>query len=217
MNLLILGATGRTGKLVLKYALENDYRVTCLSRNSKRIKKQEGLTILEGNPSKREDLRKALAGCDAVISVLNISRKSDFPWSSIRTPKKFLSDTMRQLIPFAEEEEIKRLVICSAWGVAETKENLPGWFRWFVENSNIGVAYADHERQEKVVQESNVDWTIVRPVGLTNSKRKQPVRETFDNYPKPGLLISRLAVAKYLVNSLKSIDLIGKKVVISKD
>ena len=216
MKLLLLGATGRTGKLVLDYVLACGYQVNCLARRAERIPQKDDQTVVEGDPRMEGDLEKVLDGCDAIISVLNVSRTSDFPWASLRTPKTFLSDTMKQLIPLAEKRGIKRLIVCSAWGVAETNPDLPGWFRWFINNSNIGMAYADHERQERLVEDSALNWTIVQPVGLTNSKRKQQIRETFNNQPQPSLTISRLSVAQYLVDSLKLDNLIGQKVVISK-
>ena len=43
---------------------------------------------------------------------------------------------------------LRRLVLTSAWGAGETAAEIPGWFRWFIQNSNIGPAYRDHERQE---------------------------------------------------------------------
>lgn len=216
MKILLLGATGRTGKLVLKEALKNGYQVHCLARNSQRIEKLDGLTIFEGNAHDANHLRNAMATCDAVISVLNISRRSDFPWARLRTPKNYLSEVMRLLVPLMEEKTIKRVSVCSAWGVSETKKDIPKWFKWFIDNSNIGVAYQDHERQEKILTASHLNWTIVRPVGLTNSRKSTDIKERFDNKSKPSLLISRQSVAKFLVDSLAREDLSRKKVVISK-
>ncbi|MEL6483922.1 MAG: NAD(P)H-binding protein [Bacteroidota bacterium] len=216
MRILLLGATGRTGKWVLKTALEKGHSVYCLSRNSERIPKQDGLTVFEGNPSHLDNLKKAMVDCEAIISVLNVSRTSDFPWARLRTPETLLSDTMSSVVSAAKELRIKRITICSAWGVAETKKDIPKWFKWFIDNSNIGVAYADHERQENILSQSHLDWTIVRPVGLSNSKRTETIQESFDNKPKPCMLISRKSVGRYLVESLEKEVLIGKKVVISK-
>lgn len=216
MRILLLGATGRTGKLVLNYALAQGFEVNCLARNVERIDEGEGVRLYEGNPTNREDLTKAISGCDAVINVLNVSRTSDFPWAKLKTPKSFLSDVMSQLIPVAKDSNIQRIAICSAWGVADSRKDIPGWFRWFVDNSNIGAAYQDHERQEKLLTDSDLNWTIVRPVGLTNSKKSESVLESFDNNPKPSLTISRQSVAEYLVNCLTNEHLKNKKVVISK-
>ena len=124
---------------------------------------------------------------------------------------------MTKLVPLAKAHRIKRISICSAWRVAETKQDIPKWFKWFIDNSNIGVAYKDHERQEQLLTNSNLDWTIVRPVGLTNSKQEKRIRETFDNKPKPSLLISRKCLATYLVESLERDNLIKKHIVISQD
>ncbi|MEO0338390.1 MAG: NAD(P)-binding oxidoreductase [Bacteroidota bacterium] len=216
MKILLLGATGRTGKLLLSQALDKGHEVHCLSRNIQRLPQHPQLTPFEGDPSKKGDLEKAIIGCQAILSVLNISRTSDFPWAKLRTPKLFLSDTMQQLLPLAKSHAVERVIICSAWGVAETRKDIPGWFRWFIDNSNIGVAYQDHERQEALLEASNLGWTIIRPVGLTNSKRAQSIRTTLYNQPKPSLTVSRLSVAKFILDSLKQADLIGKKVVISK-
>jgi uncharacterized protein YbjT (DUF2867 family) len=186
MKILLLGATGRTGKWVLQQALEQGHQVNCLSRQIKRLHPQDGLLLFEGDPTHPDDLKTAILGCDGIISVLNISRTSDFPWATLRTPKNFLSNVMHQLIIVAEELQVQRIIVCSAWGVKETKKELPGWFRWFIDNSNIGVAYADHERQEDIITESSLKWTIVRPVGLTNGVKSQQIRESFGNKPKPS-------------------------------
>lgn len=216
MKLLLLGATGRTGKLVLEKALAKGYEVNCLVRKADKVVPQQGLTIIEGNPANTTDLANAISDCDHIISVLNVSRKSDFPWAPLRTPKTYLSDVMKLLIPLAEARQIQRISVCSAWGVAETKADIPLWFKLFIDYSNIGYAYKDHERQEAILSNSKLNWTIVRPVGLTNSNKTTTIQETFNNTPKPNILISRDQVAEYLVNSLGDEQLIGKKVVISK-
>ena len=124
---------------------------------------------------------------------------------------------MELLIPIAENEKAFRISVCSAWGVSDSRNEIPKWFKWFIDNSNIRVAYKDHERQEKIIAESKLDWTIVRPVGLTNSKSKGKIKESYRNKPKPSLLISRKSVAEFLVESLNRQDLVRKKVVISKE
>lgn len=213
MKVLLLGATGRTGKHVLSTALEKGYQVHCVVRNPDKV--DHRAQVFEGTPSDITVLEKAIKGCDCVIGILNISRNSDFPWSKLRTPENFLSDVMGKLITLAEKNGIKRVVVCSAWGVSETKEDIPGWFNWFIENSNIGVAYKDHERQEKLLEDSELNWTIVRPVGLTNFGHSELVKESYDNLPKPGILISRKTLAHYLTESIQNEGLVHKKVVVS--
>jgi len=217
-NILLLGTTGRTGALVLQVALDKGYTVRCLSRNSNRIEARENLTILEGDPSIKSDLENAIEGCDYVISVLNISRTSDYPWARLRTPETYLSDVMGLLVSMAEEKGVKRIIMCSAWGVGDSYKTLPSWFKWFINNSNLKPAYRDHEKQENIISKSDLNWTIVRPVGLTNSMKNQSVRDSISADEKPNsIMISRNSVAKYLVKTLKNDALIAKKVVICKE
>ena len=171
---------------------------------------------LKGAPEQVSDLENALKDCKGIISALNISRKSDFPWSKLRTPPTFLSDVMKNIILLTTKNGLERIVVCSAWGVAETEKEIPIWFKWFIKNSNIGVAYKDHERQENELKKSKLDWTIVRPTGLTNLKREKKIIESYNNEPKPKLTISRKNVAKFMANALKREELIGQTPVISE-
>ncbi|MBG6129164.1 putative NADH-flavin reductase [Aquimarina sp. EL_43] len=217
MKILILGATGRTGKLILEESLNQGYKVCCLVREPKKIKENHNnLKILKGSPEQISDLENAIKDCDAIISALNISRKSDFPWSKLRTPATFLSDVIKNIISLTTEDGLQRIIVCSAWGVAETEKEIPSWFRWFIKNSNIGIAYKDHERQENELKKSKLNWTIVRPVGLTNFKKEKKVIESYNNKPIPKPTISRKNVAKFMVNTLKRDELIGKTPVISE-
>ena len=149
-------------------------------------------------------------GCQAIVSALNISRTTDFPWSPLRTPKDFLSSVMKHIIELAPQFNIRRIVFTSAWGVAESKEDIPGWFRWFIDHSNIRYPYLDHARQEEMIRQTGLEWTGVRAVGLTNSKTKKEVLVSFGNKPKPKLLISRYNLAGFIVDVLTKEKYVGE-------
>ena len=201
MHILLLGATGRTGERLLNEALADGHQVTVLVRNRRNIGISSGkLTVIESATLDANSLQQAILGCDAVISTLNCSRTSDFPWSPLRTPPTFLSDMLTRLLPICEAQRIRRLIVVTAWGANETRPDIPFWFRWLIDYSNIGVAYRDHERQEQLLSQSSLDWTIVRPVGLTNGHDHKPLIETTDGRPKPNLTISRTNVARFLLD-----------------
>ncbi|WP_424120820.1 NAD(P)H-binding protein [Robiginitalea sp.] len=46
----------------------------------------------------------------------------------------------------------------------------------------MGLAYKYHERQEKILSKSKLNWTILQPVGLSNSKREEKIGESFENF-----------------------------------
>jgi putative NADH-flavin reductase len=216
MKIFLLGATGRTGKLVVGEALQRGHELNCLVRDAQKIRSAHGrLKIFEGSADRRSDLEAPMKNCEAIINVLNISRNSDFPWAKLRTSPTFLSDVMKNIIDLAAINEIKRIVSCSAWGVAETKKDLPSWFRWLIDNSNIGYTYEDHERQEKLLMNSTLSWTIVRPTGLTNFKKHQQIVESYNNEPKPRMIINRISLAKYMVEAITDESLIFRAPTIS--
>lgn len=209
-KVLLLGATGRTGKLILAQLLQRGYDVSVIVRNPSKIHLSSPyLNIFEGSTLNTELLTTASEGCQAVISALNISRTNDFPWSPLRTPKTLMSDTVNQLLPVLEKRNIKRVIVLSAWGANETRKDMPWWFSWLIKHSNINYGYLDHERQEHILAQTQLYWTAIRPVGLINSKRDKPVKVSLGNNSKPSLIISRESVAKFAVDILEQAEFIA--------
>jgi putative NADH-flavin reductase len=216
-KLLILGSTGRTGRYLLEEALTRGFEVNILVRDTQKITiTSEKLRVFEGTPSNQEDLAKALQGCTYVLSALNISRNTDFPWSGLRTPKDFLEKTIQNLIDLSKTNPLKNVMVISAWGVAETKQDIPFWFRWMIDFSNIKYGYLGHEQQEKFLQNSDLNYTIIRPVGLTNFEKPKPIIITKNNSPKPNLLISRKNVAGFMLDVLEEESLNRQVITISE-
>jgi putative NADH-flavin reductase len=215
MKILILGSTGRLGQCVLAEALNRGHEVHILVRNESHLIKNERITTFIGVSTDADILKKAMHGCDSLMNVLNISRTSDFPWSPLRTPKDFLSQTAKNIIEIIPQTTVKHVVICTAHGTNETKKDIPTWFRWIIENSNVKFPYLDHERQENLFEKSKIRWSIVRPVGLTNSKQTKPVRVSYQNHPQPSLMIGRQDVAKFMLDELEAPQYFGKMVTLS--
>ena len=204
MTILLLGATGRTGRHLLRESLDRGHIVHALVRDKSNVKiVNENLRLFEGSPLDTPILNNAMTGCEVILSALNISRYNDFPWSKLRTPKDFLSSVMKIIIGLAPQHLIKRIVFTSAWGVAETRKDIPGWFRWFIEHSNILYPYEDHARQEELLQQTSLEWTGIRAVGLINSKRKKAIVVSFNKGPKPRLIIGRLSLATFMLDVLE--------------
>jgi putative NADH-flavin reductase len=70
MKLLVLGATGKTGQLVLAAARRVGHDVTVLVRDPARLPSTAGLMVVTGDATSGTDLGRALAGQDAVVSVV---------------------------------------------------------------------------------------------------------------------------------------------------
>jgi nucleoside-diphosphate-sugar epimerase len=204
MNILLLGATGRTGRHLLRQSLDRGHTVHALVRDRSSVKiTSENLLVYEGSPLDKVIMQQAMTGCEAILSALNISRYNDWPWARLRTPKDFLSSVMKNIIELAPQHHIQRIVFTSAWGVAETRKDIPGWFRWFIEHSNIRYPYEDHARQEELLRQTPLQWTAIRAVGLINRKRTKPVLVSFKKEPKPRITIGRRSLAAFMLDVLE--------------
>lgn len=216
MKILILGSTGRLGRHLVDEATKRGYDIHLLVRDSNKIDKNQGnITVFEGLPTDKTVLKTAMQGCEAVLSALNISRTSDFPFAPLRTPKDFLSKTAETLIELIPLTTVKHAIIVTAQGTNETKKDIPSWFRWIIDHTNVKYPYLDHEKQEILFKNSQVLWTIVRPVGLTNSLQSKEIQTSLRNTPKPSLTISRLDVAKFMLEELALPRFLGKMVTVS--
>src|ERR1700761_5492249 len=205
MKILILGATGRTGRLIVEEALKEGYDLNVLVRDKNKISfSSKSIKVYQGTPTRRADLGAAMQGCDLIISALGIVRASDAPWSKLITAKNFISESIKNAIVEADQQNIKRLITVSAWGVGDSKKDIPFWLRWLIDYTNMGPVYAEHEKEEKLLANSDLNWTAVRPVALNDSKKIKTLKVSFNNSPKPSLQISRQSVAKFIVDIVRS-------------
>jgi putative NADH-flavin reductase len=78
MKILLFGATGRTGKLILQKTLKDGHEVTAIVRDPSKLNGTNA-NIIQGTPYDKETVQKAINNCDAVINTLNVSRESDGP------------------------------------------------------------------------------------------------------------------------------------------
>ena len=200
MKILVLGATGRTGKQFTKLATANNHQVTAIIRNKKDAILPK-VNYLEGMPTDGQLLTKTLEGMDAVVVSLNINRTSDNPFSRVVSPLTLISDSVKALIPAMEKNNVKRIISVSGSGVGDSWNDMYLIARLLIRYSNIWKAYEDHDRQEKVLRQSTLDWTIVRPVMLNDKDNEEYTAVV----GKPsGSSISRKAVAKFILDSLES-------------
>ena len=200
MKILVLGATGRTGKLFAQLATAKNHQVTAIIRNKKDAILPK-VNYIEGLPTDEQLLTKVLQGMDAVVVSLNINRSSDNPFARVVSPLTLISDSVKALMPAMEKNNVKRIITVSASGVGDSWNDMSLVVRWLIRYSNIWKAYEDHDRQEQIVRRSGLDWTIVRPVML-NDKGPDEYKAVVG---KPsGGSISRNGVAKFILDSLES-------------
>ncbi|KAM0226799.1 hypothetical protein ACHAPO_012065 [Fusarium lateritium] len=183
MHFLLLGATGRTGKLVVSELLAQNHTATALVRNSTSLASQPGITMVTGSPLSKDDIRKAIHATpdilpSAAIFTLNTVRKSDSPFAAQVGPPRFLADSCANACEVLEEAGIHRIIVMSTAGVGDTWKNLPLISRAFMGLTNIKYALEDHNLLDQEIRTTKMEWTLIRPVRLDHDNNSTLEIET---------------------------------------
>jgi len=192
MNLLIFGATGDTGCELVKQALSQGHHVTAFARSPEEMALEHpNLRVVEGDVTDAASVEQAVQGQDAVLSALG---------SRSLKHNSALVEGVQNIVQAMEKHHVQRMVYESALGVGDSRQHVSFLVRWVVIPLVLRNAIADHEEKETIIQNSSLDWIIVRPAGLTNGPKTGEYKhgETIDY----GLKISRADVADFMLNQL---------------
>ena len=200
MKLLILGASGATGRWLVTLAAQAGHDVTALVRPSTPFDAPTGVRVIRGEVLDPAVIATAVENKDAVASCLGIRRASKFPWAPILSPSDFTARVASTLIPAMSHAGVRRVVAISAGGVAESITQLTAPVRWMVGAGSIGVAYRDLAEMERQLSASQLDWLAVRPVTLMDG----PPTGRVGKVEKYGLfsIVRRADVAAWMLGAL---------------
>ena len=212
MKILVLGASGRTGKLIVDQALSRGHQVTALVRNPDSLTARDGLKIVKGTPTNEADLAAAEKGSDAIVVALNNPRTSDAPWSKPVTTEKLLTKVAHNIIALGR----KRVVFLSAIGVGDSLDDTPWIMRFLIKRTNLSYAYSDHNSAEQAFRASDASWTLVRAMGLSNSEKDKELIIGTATTPKPGMMVRRSAVAGFMLDCAENGSHIAETPVVSE-
>ncbi len=206
MKLAIFGATGKTGFELVKQALEHGHTVTAFVRDPARLAiENERLTYVTGDVFDPVGVAQAIKDQDAVACALGAG--SDLKKTTVRATGTI------NIISGMQEHNVKRLMVVTAMGVGESWDDLSMFNKLFFATL-LKSSRDDHETQEAAIKESGLDWTIIRPSGLTDTPRTG-VYEVGEKIPATTSNIARADVADLIIKELEQNVLIGKAVTIT--
>ncbi|MEL6894323.1 MAG: SDR family oxidoreductase [Actinomycetota bacterium] len=157
MRVVVFGATGKTGKHVVRAALDAGHNVTAFGRSVERLEiDHPALEVHKGDVFDSAEVEAAVQGHDAAIVCLGSTGLRD---------KTTLSVGTTSVIDALVANEVTRLVVMSAAGVGESWRQIPLTSRLLFRTLLRNV-FADHEGQEAIVEASPLEWTIVRAAVL---------------------------------------------------
>lgn len=195
MKILIFGSTGGTGRELVNQALDHDHAVTAYARNPAKIEdiKHSNLKVIRGDVLDKAAVEGAVKGHDAIFVALGAGLK--------RTTLR--EEGTRNIVEAMQHTGVKRLICLSSLGVGDSRANLPFFTKYIIVGLFLRYAFADHERQEAVVRQSSLDWTIVRPPFLKDGPRTGVYQHGF--FTKDRRIkgwISRADVADFMLKQL---------------
>ncbi len=122
-----------------------------------------------------------------------------------------LSDGTRNIVQAVEKLGVKRFICESSLGIGDSKGQLGPLYNYVIIPLLLRNIFADKEVQEKLVQESPLDWVIVRPARLTNGARTGKYRSGFEPTDKSiQAKISRADVADFMLRQINNDDYLKK-------
>jgi putative NADH-flavin reductase len=205
-QLLILGATGGTGRELVDQAQRAGHDVTAFVRDPAKLPTGPIRTVTGDLLRDGTGLDEAVRGKDAVISALGIGR-------SFR-PAGLIARAAPMVVGAMQRAGVDRLVFVSAFGVGPTWADTPLLPRLFI-RTLLRQVYADKAAGEAAILNSSLDWTILYPAGLTNGLRTGRVRVA-EHLPLRGFpMVSRADVAAVALRVLDEGATIRKSLLVA--
>lgn len=190
MKVIVFGATGKTGKHVLHAALTAGHEVTAFGRSVDRIDITDpALQTHKGDVFDTDSVTGAVAGHDAVIVCLGSTGLRD---------KTTLATGTAAVVDAMAAHDVQRLVVMSAAGVGDSWQQIPRSSRLLFRTMLRNV-FNDHQAQEAIVEQSPLDWTIVRAAVLKDDPATGHYTATNTG---PNTRINRADIAAALVDQL---------------
>ncbi len=197
MQVVIFGATGGTGRHLVTMARAAGHTVTVLARDPAKCAGLAGVTVLQGDVRVLADVKRAVVGQDAVLSAIGgESLKRD----------DLLDCASRNMISAMTDAHIKRIVVLGAAGALHDALKYQTWHRKVVYRvlirTMLKFPLLDSAAQERNLEASALDYTVVHPPRLLDTPALGNFREMADGLPPKSESISREDVAAFMVRVL---------------
>lgn len=207
-RLLVLGATGGTGRLIVAQALARGFQVRALVRSPAKASGLEGAELFIGDARDPAALRKALEGMDAVVSALGT------PASPFREVT-LLSSATTALVGAMKAAGVSRLVCITGMGAGDSAGHGGFVFDRLIFPALLRKVYADKNRQEAIVKGSGLDWVLVRPSVLNDKAPMHAIRALTDLSGFHGGTVARADVASFVLDQVHADTWLGRAPLIS--
>ena len=187
-NVLILGANGKIAQIARKQLIdETDDQLTLFLRNADRIKNADPdrETVIDGDATNIDELSNAMKDIDIVYA--NLAGNN-------------ITEQATAVVDAMDRQNIKRLIWISTLGIYD---EVPGEFGKWNHKMLDGGYLQSYAKAAKVIEDSDLDYTIIRPAWLSN-KDIIDYETTQKGEPFKGTEVSRASIADFVVTLIKN-------------
>lgn len=193
MRIFLLGATGKTGTVFLNMALAKGHHITAYVRSPEKLTIAENLTIIQGNLESIPQMSAAMRDHDVVVSCLG---GNDNDQSNV------IQKITEVIVASMKESNASRIAAISSAGI----HNEFSWVTNFILTLFYKHVINDHRLAAQVIMTSGLDYTLARPLSLTEGGLTKSYRKMTIDVPKGGKNISRQDLAHFLLETIESGD-----------
>ncbi len=209
MKLAVFGATGQTGKEIVRQALDAGHEVTAVARDPSRLAETgPKVRVVQGDSMDARVVEEAVTGADAVLSALGHGRNS---------PPDLLAKSASNIVEAMKKQNVRRIVALANVAARDPGDRLSLYNRFLRILLTLfrGPMARDTAREAEIISESGLDWTIVRANLLTDDPPTRKYRAGEFN-GKTGTRVSRANVAAFMISCVVENKYIRAKPVISE-
>lgn len=203
MNVIILGATGRTGRLLVAQAKALGHEVRAFARNpDSALRLNPAITTIQGDLMDATAVARAIEGQDVILSAVGV------PGSAARAPTTFFSQGMKNIVAGARQAGVRRIICLGSCGVdPETKAFLPLKILGDVIIAPLFLRgiYDDYVRMETWLADVDLDWTVMRPPLLTDGRLTTRYRTGVGRHLESIVRISRADLAHCVLATISNV------------
>jgi uncharacterized protein YbjT (DUF2867 family) len=214
MRVLVVGASGGTGREVVRALLARGHEVTAMARTAERLADAPGLTRHVGDALRAPDVDAVMSGHDAVVVTLGIPENPlRVRLGLAKAPIDLRSRGTANVIDAMHRCGVRRLVVQTSYGVGSSRDQLP--LKWaLIFAALLRPQIDDTEVQEAAVRASGLDWTLVQPVGLVDVPTGRPTFTSREGRVQ-AMSVARCDVAEVIAGSVAGGDDVGATVAVS--
>lgn len=204
MKVAVFGVTGSVGSMVAETVLKRGHVAVGVSRATPSKRYQAPYESRVGDVTDPAFLRSVMQDCDGLIFCIGQRRKSEKNLFSARvSPADIRTQITKSLLQVIGTDQEKRFVYLSAFGVGADLKQHALLFRMVLRLSSLGESYEDHKQAEGLVRASSTNWTIVRPVGLTDKDEEVALVDARGKWSS-SQTVSKKSLARFLVDTVEN-------------